>query len=71
MQHNTGSRFSNKTPPLSASEPAGAPSEEVYERINMADDLLGDVLAYLEGEPISKDGVISNLHAYFEARKRR
>ena len=52
-------------------EPAGAPSEEVYERINMAEDLLGDALAYLEGEPISKDGVITNLHAYFEARKRR
>ncbi len=41
-----------------------------HERINMVDDMLGDVLGYLEGDsPNAKPGLIVELKAYFEHRK--
>lgn len=43
--------------------------ENLHERINQVEDLLGDALDHLEGKQTSKEGIISNIKAYFDARK--
>lgn len=45
--------------------------DEASERLNMAEDLLGDVLGYLDGNEwgIDRQAVIGQLKAYFNFKK--
>lgn len=48
----------------------GVREAEYCEIINVLEDLLGDVLGYLEGElPNAKPALLTWINAYFEARK--
>jgi hypothetical protein len=45
--------------------------DEACERLNMAEDLLGDVLGYLDGNEwgVDRPAVIAELKAYFDFKK--
>lgn len=45
--------------------------EEACERLNMAEDLLGGALAYLENPEnyVSSQGIIEQIRAYFDFKK--
>lgn len=45
--------------------------DEACERLNMAEDLLGDALGYLDGneDGVDRQAVIDELKAYFDFKK--
>ncbi len=45
--------------------------DEACERLNLAEDLLGDALGYLDGNEwgISQQGLIDQMKAYFDFKK--
>lgn len=47
--------------------------DEACERLNMAEDLLGDALGYLDGNEggVDRQAVIDELKAYFDFKKSR